>query len=44
MNYLAALSSMPENPQMTDVLQRLPSWSEGRLEELLSLPEFVFSD
>ncbi|EPD0210832.1 hypothetical protein ACR4U3_003565 [Salmonella enterica] len=44
MNYLAALSSMLENPQMTDVLQRLPLWPEDRLEDLLPLPEFVFSD
>lgn len=44
MNYLAALSSMLGNPQMTDVLQRLPSWPEDRLEDLLPLPGFVFSD
>lgn len=46
MNYLAALSSMLDNPQMTDadVLKRLPSWPEDRPEELLPLPGFVFSD
>ncbi|EEI9430729.1 IS66 family transposase [Salmonella enterica subsp. diarizonae] len=29
---------------LTDVLQRLPSWPEDRLEELLPLPGFVFSE
>lgn len=29
---------------LTDVLKRLPSWPEDRLEELLPLPGFVFSD
>lgn len=29
---------------LTDVLNRLPSWPEDRLEELLPLPGFVFSD
>ncbi|EDQ0183294.1 hypothetical protein G3601_005082 [Salmonella enterica] len=43
MNYLAALSSMLENPQMTDVLKRLPSWPEDRPEELLPLPGFTFA-
>lgn len=44
MNYLAALFSMPENPQLTDVLKRQPSWPEDRPEELLPLPGFIFSD
>lgn len=44
MNFLAALSSMLENPQMTDELKRLPSWPEDRLEELQPLPGFTFSD
>ncbi|ECP8567945.1 transposase domain-containing protein, partial [Salmonella enterica subsp. enterica] len=29
---------------LTDVLQRLPSWPEDRLDELLPLPGFTFSD
>lgn len=29
---------------LTDVLKRLPSWTEDRLEELLPLPGGVFSD
>ncbi|EKC2494911.1 hypothetical protein OOO55_004023 [Salmonella enterica] len=45
MNYLAAISSMPENPQLTDVLKHLPSSPEDVLKKLLPpLPEGVFSD
>ncbi|EBA8674367.1 transposase domain-containing protein, partial [Salmonella enterica subsp. enterica serovar Miami] len=29
---------------LTNVLKRLPSWPEDRLDELLPLPGFVFSD
>lgn len=38
------LVRMVTHTWLTDVLKRLPSWPEARLNELLPLSGFVFSD
>uniref|UniRef100_UPI00397B8F27 transposase domain-containing protein n=1 Tax=Salmonella sp. SAL04162 TaxID=3159782 RepID=UPI00397B8F27 len=39
----AKLNGLEPHAWLTDVLNRLPSWPEDRLEELLPLPGFIFS-
>lgn len=39
----AKLNGLEPHAWLTDVLNRLPLWSEDRLEELLPLPGFTFS-
>lgn len=37
-------NGLEPHARLKDVLQRLPSWPDDRLEDLLPLPGFVFSD